>query len=380
LTDRIVLREEALEASYVPESLPHREAELKLLRDRFAQAATGKRGWSQLLTGGIGSGKTVMAQKLQRELASARYGDYRTLYVNCWRRNSDRTVLLELLKGVGYPLPDRGYSLPEMVDTLEAGIRRVEGNLLVILDEVTSLFRQGTRLVYLLTRGPEVGLGRLSLLLIAPQDVLPLLDPATRSGFGVTHRLHLPPYSLEALTDILLARGEAALRPGSLSPDVATQIARVAAAQSDARLALELLEGAARRAEQRGGSEIGAEDVRWSKASLYPTFTEGKLEGLSPHALLVLLALARTLKSPGTWVGLDRVRSTYATVAEEFGTQAQSRVTFWRTVKALEREGLVSVDPQGPGQAAKVSQDEMPVSLLELVLQERLGRAGPRVS
>ncbi len=375
MTGRILLREETLEPSYVPERLPHRERELALLRERFSHAALGGGAWSQLLTGGIGSGKTALAGRLSRELDSPRLGGVRSLYVNCWRRNTDRAVLLELLKAVGFPLPDRGYSLSEMVDSLEAGLRRMDSPALLVLDEVTSLLRQGSKLIYLLTRGPEVGLGRVSLLLIAPQDVLPLLDAASRSGFGVTHRLHLPAYSWEELADILENRAAIALRPGACSREVAEQVARVAAPQSDARLALELLLGAATRAEQRGAEEIVAEDVRYSKASLYPTFTEGRLEGLPPHALLVLLALARTLKGPGSWVGVDRVRRAYASVAEEFSTEPQSRVTFWRTVKGLEREGLISLEPSGPGKAARVSQDEMPVSLLEMVLQERLGKA-----
>ncbi|MDE1822304.1 MAG: orc1/cdc6 family replication initiation protein [Euryarchaeota archaeon] len=381
MTDGIILREETLDASYLPPSLPHREKELALLRERFSRSMDAGQGWSQLLTGGIGSGKTALSRALAHELAARRRPKdkasgpgLKEIYVNCWRRNSDRAVVLELLNAVDRPVPDRGFSVSEMMDTFERGLREVRGPTLIILDEVSVLLKGGSKLIYMLTRGREVGLGPLSLLLIAPQDVLPYLDAASRSGFGVTHRLHLSRYSREALADIVQARAGLALRPGTLGREVAEQIARVAEAQGDARLALELLAGSARRAEEQGAREVGAEDVRWAKASLYPTITEEKLDGLPPSSLLVLLALARTLRAPGSWVKMERVRRAYALASEEFGIKAGGKVTFWRTVKALEMEGLLEMEAPRPGAPGRLTQDEIPASMLELVLNERLGR------
>jgi archaeal cell division control protein 6 len=375
----VLQREETLDPAYLPPSLPHREKELGLLKERFGRSIAAGQGWNQLLTGGIGSGKTALARALGHELSVSlrrkdRTDGVREIYVNCWRRNSDRAVVLEMLNAVGRPVPDRGFSVTEMLDTFDKGLRATGAPALIVLDEVTSLLRTGSKIIYLLTRGKEVGLGPLSLLLIAPQDVLPYLDDASRSGFGVTHRLHLARYSVDALADILQARAGLALRPGALTREVAEQIARVAASQGDARLAIEILGGAARRADERGAREVAPEDVRWAKASIYPTVTEEKLEGLPPPSLLALLALARTLKSPGTWARFDAVRKAYDAAAEEFGLPAVSKVTFWRTIKSLEREGLLEMETAGRWQPGRLTQDEMPASLLELVLQERLGR------
>jgi orc1/cdc6 family replication initiation protein len=378
---KILLAEETLDPAYLPTRLVRRETELGLLTKRYRESLAKSVGHHHLLTGGIGSGKTAIALRLGEDLQkSGKLGGLNVLrlYVNCWRRSSDRTILLELLRGVGVSLPDRGYALAEMLDVFEQGIRRQPRHLFVILDEVSALVRQETKLLYLLTRAPEVGLGSISLFLVAPEDVLPFMDAPSRSSFGVTHRLQLAPYNAEALADILEARATLALRPGSFGRDVVEQVARAAAVNGDARFALELLTGAARAAEQEGASELKPEHVRAAKGSIYPTVTETKIEELGTGQLLVLLALARTLRSRRAQSPTERVRQTYQTVAEEFGEKAVSRVQFWRMVKELEREGLIQVEPGRPGDSARLSMDEVPASFLQTLLEGRIAEGRPR--
>ena len=378
---RILVAEQTLDPAYVPPRLVRRETELGLLTRRYHDSLEKGVACHYLLTGGIGSGKTAIAHRLADELLrGGRLGGLAIarLYVNCWRRSSDRTVLLELLRGVGVSLPDRGYSLAEMLDVFEQGIRRQPRHLFIILDEVSALVRQETKLLYLLTRSREVGLGSISLFLVAPEDILPYLDAASRSSFGVTHRLQLQSYDASALADILAYRAELALRPGSFSRDVVEQGARVAASTGDARFALELLGGAARAAEQDGRAEIRAEDVRAAKGSIYPTVTEAKLEELPGRSLLILLALARTLRGPKTQATSEKVRQAYQIASEEYGEPAVGRIQFWRIIKELEREGLIQVEPGRVGDSHRLSMDEVPASFLEMLLESRLPRRRPR--
>jgi hypothetical protein len=56
-----------------------------------------------------------------------------------------------------------------------------------------------------------------------------------------------------------------------------------------------------------------------------------------------------------------------------------SRVTFWRTVKELERDGLVEVEAAAAaGQSARLAMNELPASTLELLVEERVRPARSR--
>ena len=376
---RILHREETLDPSYLPPRLVRREKELELTRRRYREALAKGLPYHLLLTGGVGSGKTALARRLGADLERfGRFGGLpvRIAYVNCWRRASDRTVMLDLLRNVQVSLPDRGYSLSEMLDVFEQGLRRNPQHLVVLLDEASALVRQETKLVYLLTRSHEVHLGSISLLLIAVEDLFPFLDPASRSSFGVTHRLPLAPYDRAALVDILTARAELALRPGSFEADALEQIARIAAPNGDARFALELLAGAAHAAEDEGAESLGSEHVRRAKGALVPTVTENQLEALSTNELGVLLAISRNLKRRGGSVASQKLRASHSALLEELKAPAMSRTTFWRTLKELERDGLVTLESSGSGsgESSQVAMDELPASYLTTLLEERFGR------
>ncbi|HEV2165965.1 MAG TPA: AAA family ATPase [Thermoplasmata archaeon] len=371
----ILVAEETLDPTFVPGRLVRRDAEEALVLGRYKGAFAKGLTYHQFLTGGIGSGKTALARKVSQDLARSGPISRRPVlvhYVNCWRRSTDRLVLLELLRAVGVYLPDKGYGAPDMLDLLEQGLRKTPAHRLVILDEVGALVRQETRLIYLLTRSGEVGLGSISLFMVAPEDVLPYLDAASRSSFGSTHRLVLPKYGARDLEKVLAYRAGLALKPGSYSPEVLEQIAALAAPQGDARFALELLQGAARSAEDEGASEISPEHVRAAKGSMMPTLNETKLEALSETDLLLLLALSRTLHGPRTRTPTGRVRQAYAAVAEEVGRKPVSRATFWRTVRSLELEGVIQVDPASNGRPSRLGMDEVPAGSLAALLEERV--------
>jgi Cdc6-like AAA superfamily ATPase len=118
-------------------------------------------------------------------------------------------------------------------------------------------------------------------------------------------------------------------------------IAQVAAEISDARVAIELLEGAAKRAEMSGRNSIEAKDVQ-KVAKLQPTNLEGvEVDDLPPHCMMVLLAVCRRLKTVSE-IATGDVDSIYRVVCEEFNVEGRGHTTLWKHLKRLEERGILN--------------------------------------
>ena len=117
------------------------------------------------------------------------------------------------------------------------------------------------------------------------------------------------------------------------------KIGRFSAESGDARLAIELLEAAIRRAEKEGRGDVLVEDVRPSTmrtSSIEPS----QVDGLGRHQKLVLLGICRRLKKADE-ISSGDAQKLYNLVCEEHDVGPRSYTTFWKHLKELERVGLI---------------------------------------
>ena len=171
------------------------------------------------------------------------------------------------------------------------------------------------------------------------------------------------------------------LMEGSYSEGVLRLIAQAASEISDARIAIELLEGAAKRAEQSGRSIIEPKDVQ-DVANLQPTNLEGvEVDDLPPHCMMVLLAVCRRLKNVDE-IATGDIENIYTVVCEEFDVEGKGHTTLWKHLKRLEERNILtarsSTVSQGRGRTQFFS---MPAALpadierrLETLIPARLRR------
>ena len=129
--------------------------------------------------------------------------------------------------------------------------------MILVLDEVDVLVRRDSSdLIYKLLRIDEGqgNHGSVSLILVSQDpSLMGMLEPAIISRLGESNVLRLEPYDSDGLVGISKQRYEASCKPGSVSEEVLEKIGRFASETGDARLAIELLEVAVRRAEMDGG-------------------------------------------------------------------------------------------------------------------------------
>jgi len=170
-----VFRDESkLDINYVPSRLPHREAQLNLLNQffRFATESTGRMTQRVLITGKIGTGKTVLAQLFGQTItrtAQQKGINLHYVHVNCREcKGSFFMILQRVILRFSPNFPRRGYSAQELLQALMQILEEKKAYVILTMDELDALIRaEGMDTLYSLTRVHEdrtVTSQRLSLL------------------------------------------------------------------------------------------------------------------------------------------------------------------------------------------------------------------------
>ncbi|MEM2936189.1 MAG: ORC1-type DNA replication protein [Candidatus Bathyarchaeia archaeon] len=376
-----------LDINYVPSRLPHRDHQLQLLSQffRFALERPGQMAQRVLITGKIGTGKTVLSQRfglnLERE-ARDRGINLQYVHVNCRECGGSAFLILQQAILKFYPnFPGRGYSAEELPRMLMQVLDEQNAHIIVALDEVDALIRvAGSDPLYVLTRIHEGRLGkpqRLSLICILREaQYLEKLDPSTRSTLQ-RNIIHLEEYSTPQLRDILKDRVDIAFRDGTVSEETLEFIAESAASEEgDARYAIELLWRAGKYADTSGSPEVSPEHVRRAAVSLYPTIRRDTVYSLGVHEKLFLLGLVRRFsQTGGPFMSMGEAEEAYAIACEEYGEKRRGYTQLWKYVKELSALGIIRTRPSGTGYRGKttlLSLPKVPASDLERELTKAL--------
>ena len=382
---RLIKDEEPLSLDYIPERLPHREEQLNQLLNIFASALEAGAARRVLITGRVGTGKTVTAKKFGQvvgEVARRKGIKLYYVHVNCRLQNgSFFHVLLKAMRQLRPSFPDRGYATNELLMLLLRELEERDAFMIITLDDAEALIdKEGSRPFYTLSRAHDASMNgphRLSLICVLREpEKLKGLDEATRSTLE-EFAIHMPEYSKEQLFDILMDRVRLAFVEGAIREDVVAFIAELAATEGNARYAIELLWRAGKLAEQEGRYEVLPEHVRRAKVLVWPV-ERAILGALSVHEKIFLLALSRLFKfTDEAKVTMGEAKEEYKVLCEEFGQKPRKHTQLWKYVQRLAKLSLISAEPSGPGMRGRttligllVPADELEKELTGLLSKE----------
>jgi cell division control protein 6 len=349
-----VFKDEAkLDINYIPRRLPHREKEHRLLMEFFNFLLLFPERMAQrvIISGEVGTGKTVLAQRFGADIASEakkRGVSLHYVHINCREYRGNLFLILQHVLAIFRPnFPRRGYSSEELLRTLLQVLDEESAYVILTLDEFDAFIDQeGSEAVYKLTRLQEMRAGkpqRISFVFILRDlKATTRLDVSAKSTLQ-RNVISLERYPKSQLVDILNDRVAMAFVPSAVPEDVADLVAELAVSESgNARFAIELLWRAGKYADAEDAGEVEPECVRKAMSSIIPTLRRSELASLGLHEKLFLLGAARFFKvNQSVYVSLSEIEKSYAVVCEEFDEQPHSHTQLWKYVQLLSALGIL---------------------------------------
>ncbi len=260
----------ALQSSYIPETILHREEQTKQIANILAPALKGDKPSNIFIYGKTGTGKTLTAKHTTQKLmgiAERERVPLRVLYINCKLKRSADTeyrLIAQLTTELGRPVPPTGLPTEEIYKLFLRELNKQNQNYILILDEIDQLVNKtGDNVLYNLTRiNEEHTESQISIIGIS-NDIMFIdnLDPRVRSSLSEEESV-FPPYNALQILSILNQRAETAFNRDVLSQGVIEKCAAYAARDhGDARRALELLRVSGEVADRKNAGKITIDHI-----------------------------------------------------------------------------------------------------------------------
>jgi len=356
---RIFANREILLPDYIPEELPHREAEIRRLALTLAPSLRGEKPNNVFIYGLTGTGKTAVTKlvlKRLEEKAGKAGVRVRSIYVNVRHRDTPYRVMADIAEAIGLRVPFTGLSTGEVYRRIVKWLTRRPGVYIIVLDEIDFLVRKhGDDLLYRLTRiNEELEKARVSLIGITNNTTfIDSLDPRVKSSLG-EEEIVFAPYNAEQLQDILEQRAAQAFRPGVLEEDVVPLCAALAAREhGDARRALDLLRVAGEIAEREGASRVTRKHVMAARVEIERDRVSEVIRTLPLHGKIVLASIAIATRGGRFTATTGEVYDKYRAITRALGIE---EVTFRRVsgiIAELDMLGIIRAKTISRGRHGK---------------------------
>jgi cell division control protein 6 len=370
--------EQFLSIDYVPENLPHRQAELRILAQNFKTliSSPGRTSQRFIIEGPVGTGKTAATKRFAEQIVQA--ADRRDIrlhkiHINCRVNKTAYLVFLRALREFKPEFPRRGHSPEELLQMLVEVLDEEDRYLLLILDELDYFIKQrGSDILYDLTRLTDDRLNakqRVSIIGIGRK--IPLDDSLDSSTLSTLQRnvLRFAKYDRTALYDILKHRVEMAFEKNVVMDETIQVISDIASERGDARYAIELLWRSGKQADKDQAENVVPDYARQAKADTHPELRKEIFTTLSQMHRILLLAVARQLKETrGAYVTMGEVEEMYRSSCEEYNEEPRAHTQIWEWVQDLTSHGIIDTKRSGSGhrgQTTLIGLSDVPAEMLE---------------
>ncbi len=297
---RIFKNRDALESSYIPRELPHRDTQIKNVAEKTACALLGDTPPNFLCYGMTGTGKTATIRYVSQKLAqqNSKIKPW-WIYINCNIVSTPYRILAHIYNTISRreKIPPTGLPKDIIFKKLLGLLDSRVGNSIcfLVLDEIDILVdkKGGNEILYDLTRLNE-NLDNSKTSIIGISNKLKFrenLDPRIISSLGEEH-IVFPSYDASELRDILIERAKITFQEGVLKEEVIPLCAALAAKENgDARKALQLLRKAGELAERDQNKIVTAKHVEKAQGDLENDHIMEYIKGMPLQAQLIIASI-----------------------------------------------------------------------------------------
>lgn len=295
-----------LQAGYTPETIPHREGQIKQVASILAPSLRVEKPSNLFIYGLTGTGKTLVIQYIKNQLlrkAKEQKIDLIIPYINCKLRkvaDTEYRILAELIKKLGGKVPATGLPTDQLYHKLIEIIDSKKQILILILDEIDqAVGKIGDEFLYNFTRiNTELTKAQISIIGISNDlKFLDNLDPRVKSSLSEEEIL-FPPYNAMQIKDILKERSKEAFKEGILGEGVIEKCAALAVRDhGDARKALDLLRIAGELIERENKEKINLEYIDKAKEKMESDIVLNSIETQPKQFQLTLFSIIQLIKN-----------------------------------------------------------------------------------
>lgn len=295
-----------LQAGYTPETIPHREGQIKQVASILAPSLRVEKPSNLFIYGLTGTGKTLVIQYIKNQLlrkAKEQKIDLIIPYINCKLRkvaDTEYRILAELIKKLGGKVPATGLPTDQLYHKLIEIIDSKKQILILILDEIDqAVGKIGDEFLYNFTRiNTELTKAQISIIGISNDlKFLDNLDPRVKSSLSEEEIL-FSPYNAMQIKDILKERSKEAFKEGILGEGVIEKCAALAVRDhGDARKALDLLRIAGELIERENKEKINLEYIDKAKEKMESDIVLNSIETQPKQFQLTLFSIIQLIKN-----------------------------------------------------------------------------------
>jgi len=357
----------ALEPSYLPQRLPHREKEMERIAQILSPALNGIRPSNILIFGKPGVGKTSTMRFIERELTNIINSKYDTkvkvININCGINDNSYSILATMGNALLYSweekFPFTGWPMDKLFQSVLEKIENFGGIIILILDEVDKLIKKsGDSVLYQLLRINEVSSnGKISIIGISNDlKFMDYLDPRVKSRLQ-EETIVFHPYNATEIFDILKDRVIFAGIYDLIDEPVLRLAAAIGAQENgDARRAIDLLRVAYEISVIKKSNKITEEFIYEARDRLEQDVFREIISSLPLHNKVVLysISILKNFKGNGK-ITSGECYELYGKAIKKIGLSPLTNRRVNDLISELDKMGIISSEVQSFGRYGRTT-------------------------